>query len=42
LYEEVKVMAKSKKSQMTATEKIMLAALIFEAVKWLIARLLGG
>jgi hypothetical protein len=35
-------MAKNKKSQMTTTEKIMLSALIFEVVKWLVARLLGG
>jgi hypothetical protein len=35
-------MAKNKKSHLTATEKIMLAALVFEVVKWLVARLLGG
>jgi hypothetical protein len=35
-------MAKNKKSHLTTTEKIMLCALVFEVVKWLVARLLGG
>jgi hypothetical protein len=30
------------KSHLTTTEKIMLGALIFEVVKWLVTRLLGG
>lgn len=35
-------MGKDKKSRLTTEAKIMLAALIFEVVKWLADRLLGG
>jgi hypothetical protein len=38
---EVIIMGKNKK-HLTAIEIIMVATLIFEAVKWLIDRLLGG
>jgi hypothetical protein len=35
-------MAGKKKSHLTITEKIIALTLIFEVVKWLVERLLGG